>query len=1144
MGGIDPGLWDGAFEPWHDAEGRRGCRLEGSGSFAHMPLRVDPWSVYRFRMLLRNTEGNGRLYFNIRVGEQDFPSATLDCPIDPSWHVFEVDAATGRCARGAPALFRVGRFPAGSGTVLVCQTAMERLPQGVGPTPEPRLVAAESDDCGPKPVSQYAMLMEEGMDEFDQQFWRGKNLVAKKDERGAKCLSMEGDRAIIFVPVRVEPNSVYRCHLDLRRETGNGKAYCNLYANRSFDFPQVPLLCEIGNWGTYDIQLRTGAFPPNLPIVLRLWRSPAGTGSLLVRRIALEKLPAGTPAEEPKLVVSSSMERLVPTPLPMAEKTILAPKAARVARANRPPPIEVLPHRKRLPELSDRLSYSCFDREPTRVLIVSETGDENAMREAFDAAGLPCESMPLAGDAPRLPDLLRNKGTNWAHFHLRRGTALTSDVVGGIRNARPGIVITMWVEPGWPLFDDALLRVLRGADLALVGSDVELATWRAAGCFNAELWDPGAADLTPSDGDSGYEVVALSDDPSDPQTELAAALAGHFGARAVFAPKDNAGRRHALAGAQVAVFADQWPSSSLFGLLAAGLPVLARRSLGTMEWCRDGIDLRLFDTADECAAMASQLLDDQGMSDRLGAEGASTALEHTRVARAKELAVRLGCFEAVMPCFPRDRTSYAFKHVLCAMRAAPPELMARSGGDVDFVAASFTECRDLAAKIVRFNPDLLHIHLEAAEDGLPWRDLLLDLRRRMPHMLVSAWHPGRGTDGRMMDLRFSVDHLLVGDAASVRQYHAASAVGAAEWSPEALPSENPAAFRDAVCSLARGMEGRRDALLKGANGRMVDLTVFIGTCNRYDQLRRAVETAFASAGDRPVEVVVNDAGSTDGTQDWMRRMAATDRRFVPIFSGKRTSFTQAFNEALQVARGRYICWLSDDIVSEGLALSDMCAVMDEISPIDMGGFCVRNSWGHEYTVRKDAGFYFPPVGCMHTETLRKLNGLNMDYPYYSQDTDLAMRILRLGGRVVACVGCRLLHNCLNDELRRSNSANHTNTMADMKYNLAAWRPGESARLPYPSVLLVPAAGCGPGDILRAARAIRAQYSNSHMSVGGEASGWLDTRGPNSFLRKVPTTNCRTPFLFDLVVEVGPGGNRLVRPSDRSDTPFVRKLLQG
>jgi len=125
----------------------------------------------------------------------------------------------------------------------------------------------------------------------------------------------------------------------------------------------------------------------------------------------------------------------------------------------------------------------------------------------------------------------------------------------------------------------------------------------------------------------------------------------------------------------------------------------------------------------------------------------------------------------------------------------------------------------------------------------------------------------------------------------------------------------------------------------------------------------------------------------------------------------------------------------------------------------------------------------------------------------------------------------------------SNSNNHINLMGDVKYNLAAWRPGESSRFPYPRILLVPTGGCGPEEILRTAASVRAQYSNSHMFITGEASEQLDTRGPNSFLRKIPSMDGRLFPLFDVVIEVGPTASTLTKPSDKAQTPFAQKMLQ-
>ncbi len=1132
---LNAGLWRGELGTGDDGMGRDYPRL-GPKEFLLAPIVVNKFSVYRIGMFLMNAEGDGELCleFVSRDGVF-FPQIDMRIPAKPMvWQKFEADVTTGRCQPNETVDLRVMKSGL-RGAVLICSMEARELPKGNGPTPEPRLV--EEVPLWPygdmETIEDYTLVMEAEMDEFDQQAWRGKGLVAKKDERGAKCVSMEGDGSIVFVPVKVAPNALYRCHVDLRRETGNGKLYANFYANRSFDFPQQALVCETGNWGTYDIQLRTGNFPPNLPIVLRIWRFPKGTGSLLVRRIALERLPEGTREEAPKLIASSSMERLVPVPAD--------PIPIKVPRSRkRPPAPEVLPHRPKHPTVPDHLGFSVFEPEIRGMLMVSEIGDAAAMRDACGAIGLTCDMLALPEGMDRLSDAARSHA--WVHFHLRRGTSVTREAIMGIRDKCPGILVTAWAEPGWPLFDAGTMAVLRAADIALFESDLEVSTYRAAGCFNAELWDPGARELALPDAPEGDEVVFVSDDPAEPKENLVETVANRIGRSPRTASADDEGRRHALAAAKVAVFPDHRPSRTLFGLLASGIPVVVQRSLGTMEWCRDGAGLRMFDTPEECASLVDALLTDQETARTLGEAGMELASSHSRTARIMELAARVGCPEAILPALPKGRT-HAMERVMCALCAPPASMLSMSQNNgITVVGAQFSECRDLAAKVARFRPDLLHLHLDDKDDGMPWRDLLLDLRRRVPGMLVTAWHRGGSeTDRRMMDLRFSVDQLLVGNPEALAPYHSASMVGARFWNPGVSPWDDPDAFREALASFASGLPDWRAAAFTGGDGRTVDLTVFIGTLNRYDALRRAVETALASAGRRAVEVIVNDAGSSDGTQEWLRKVSAGDRRIVPIFSGKRTSFTQAFNEALQIARGRYICWLSDDIVSESTALDDMCAIMDQATPGDMGGFCVRNSWSHEYTVRKDSGFHFPTVGCMYTETLRKMNGINMDYPYYAQDTDLDTRVMRLGGRVIAAVNCRLLHNCMNDILRKSNSDNHVRNMGDAKYILAAWRPGESSWFPYPRILLVPEDGARPETVAKVAKTIKTEYSNSHMFVAGPFPG-LDMKGANSFLRMVPADYPRAPFLFDLVVRVGPEGAVLTRPSDRSNTPFVRKML--
>ena len=250
---LDPRSWHGRFVPQCDENGTDCCLL-GEDGLLCAPLLVDGLSVYRLHAAFRNVDGNGRLCLDIHVDDGNpFPQSVLRCPADPdSWQMFEVDLATARCPSGTSALLRIGRTANGTGTILVGRLAFRKLPRGSNQNAVPRLLGCEgilSHGIGRHEyldAGQYTVVMEASMNELEQQSWRGRGIVAKRDERGVKCQSMEGEKSIIFVPMKVEPNTVYRLHLDLRRETGNGKLFCNLYASRSFDFPHVGLTCETG----------------------------------------------------------------------------------------------------------------------------------------------------------------------------------------------------------------------------------------------------------------------------------------------------------------------------------------------------------------------------------------------------------------------------------------------------------------------------------------------------------------------------------------------------------------------------------------------------------------------------------------------------------------------------------------------------------------------------------------------------------------------------------------------------------------------------------------------------------------------------------------------------------------------------------
>lgn len=89
------------------------------------------------------------------------------------------------------------------------------------------------------------------------------------------------------------------------------------------------------------------------------------------------------------------------------------------------------------------------------------------------------------------------------------------------------------------------------------------------------------------------------------------------------------------------------------------------------------------------------------------------------------------------------------------------------------------------------------------------------------------------------------------------------------------------------------------------------VTVAIPTFNRCAQLTRALASARAQDYE-PLDIVVLDNASTDGTGDLCQRVAASDERVRYIRHGANRGVAANFNAGLASGRGPYFMWLADD----------------------------------------------------------------------------------------------------------------------------------------------------------------------------------------------------------------------------------------
>jgi len=83
----------------------------------------------------------------------------------------------------------------------------------------------------------------------------------------------------------------------------------------------------------------------------------------------------------------------------------------------------------------------------------------------------------------------------------------------------------------------------------------------------------------------------------------------------------------------------------------------------------------------------------------------------------------------------------------------------------------------------------------------------------------------------------------------------------------------------------------------------------------YDGLpfnRLCLETALAHSGDADLELIVVDNGSSDGTPQYLTRLAAADARVRVLLNGRNAGFAAACNQGLGLAGGENLVLLNND----------------------------------------------------------------------------------------------------------------------------------------------------------------------------------------------------------------------------------------
>jgi len=90
------------------------------------------------------------------------------------------------------------------------------------------------------------------------------------------------------------------------------------------------------------------------------------------------------------------------------------------------------------------------------------------------------------------------------------------------------------------------------------------------------------------------------------------------------------------------------------------------------------------------------------------------------------------------------------------------------------------------------------------------------------------------------------------------------------------------------------------------------VSVVLGTCNRVHFLRRSVASIHTACGNLAYEIIIVDAGSTDGTKEYLLQLANNSKNVRVIQQGERLGAVAAFNAGFKAARGEFVAATNDD----------------------------------------------------------------------------------------------------------------------------------------------------------------------------------------------------------------------------------------
>jgi hypothetical protein len=139
------------------------------------------------------------------------------------------------------------------------------------------------------------------------------------------------------------------------------------------------------------------------------------------------------------------------------------------------------------------------------------------------------------------------------------------------------------------------------------------------------------------------------------------------------------------------------------------------------------------------------------------------------------------------------------------------------------------------------------------------------------------------------------------------------------------------------------------------------VSIGIPTYNRSASLRRAIRSALEQ-DHAPLEVVVSDDASPDGTAAAVHALAAEDPRVRLLVQPVNVGHARNFQAVLDAARGEYFMWLSDDDWLDPAYVSRCLAALREHGDVLVCGLARYHAGGRHAVDERPTDLLSPRPG--------------------------------------------------------------------------------------------------------------------------------------------------------------------------------------